>query len=458
MRNPHQGAAKPNQKIWKEDFSLINANEREVIRDLAKRLAELANQPIMEERRKLWYAHNDLKTDQPVIDCSPEGAWREIITPDSLVCEDPVAREIEWTLRARIYRAEVINDDVPAEMRWDCRKRISDTGWSLEGRQAHNAFTNESVHVPTISTINPFWRRDYKFDETAAEFDPLITDDEMEEGGIEELLVAPKVIYDEEGSKRDLEIHQDLLGDILDVHWCGNTYIAFSWMETYTKIRGYENALYDLYDYPDQMHAILRVLEKGYLNLYQQQLDMGLLEMNNGCQYNGTGGYGYTHDLPDLKPGDKLTFKNLWAYAESQEFVSVSPEMTKEFAIDYESRLLSNFGLSAYGCCDNLEKKLPDVLNIPNIRRISVSPWADVASMRDQIGMKAIFSCKPNPSLITNGWDEDLMRRNTMQLMTDGKGTAFEIILKDTHTIQNDPTRFRKWTDMCRECIAKVYG
>ena len=419
---------------------MITANEREVIRDLAKRLAELANQPIMEERRKLWYAHNDLKT------------------PDSLVCQDPVAREIEWTLRARIYRAEVINDDVPAELRWDCRKRISDTGWSIEGRQAHNAFTNESVHVPTISTINPFWRKDYKFDETAAEFDPLITDDEMEEGGIEELLVAPKVIYDEEGSKRDLEIHQDLLGDILDVHWCGNTYIAFSWMETYTKIRGFESALYDLYDYPDQMHAILRVLEKGYLNLYQQQLDMGLLEMNNGCQYNGTGGYGYTHDLPDLKPGDKLSFKNLWAYAESQEFVSVSPEMTKEFAIDYESRLLSNFGLSAYGCCDNLEKKLPDVLAIPNIRRISVSPWADVASMREQIGMKAIFSCKPNPSLITNAWDEDLMRKNTMQLMTDGKGTAFEIILKDTHTIGHDPMRFRKWTDLCRECIAKVYG
>ena len=301
---------------------MITAKEREVIRDLAKRLAELASLPIMEERRKLWYAHNDLKTDQPVIDCSPEGAWREVVTPESLVCEDPVAREIEWTLRARIYRAEVINDDVPAELRWDCRKRISDTGWSIEGRQAHNAFTNESVHVPTISTINPFWRKDYKFDETAAEFDPLITDDEMEEGGIEELLVAPKVIYDEEGSKRDLEIHQDLLGDILDVHWCGNTYIAFSWMETYTKIRGFESALYDLYDYPDQMHAILRVLEKGYLNLYQQQLDMGLLEMNNGCQYNGTGGYGYTHDLPDLKPGDKLSFKNLWAYAESQEFVS----------------------------------------------------------------------------------------------------------------------------------------
>ena len=161
----------------------IQDNERQVIRDLAKKLADLANQPIMEERRKLWYAHNDLKTDQPVIDCSPEGAWRKNVPADSLVCEDPILREIEWTLRARIFRAEVINDDVPAEMRWDCRKIISDTGWTVEGAQAHNAFTNESVHVPTISTINPFWRPDYKFDETAAEFEPLIGDDDIDDPG-----------------------------------------------------------------------------------------------------------------------------------------------------------------------------------------------------------------------------------------------------------------------------------
>ncbi|MCF2671515.1 hypothetical protein JQM60_10315 [Butyricicoccus pullicaecorum] len=50
------------------------------------------------------------------------------------------------------------------------------------------------------------------------------------------------------------------------------------------------------------------------------------------------------------------------------------------------------------------------------------------------------------------------MRDYTMKLMTDGKGTPFEIILKDTHTIQHDPDRFRKWTDLCRECAAKVYG
>ncbi len=435
---------------------MYNEKEKSVIRELAKRLAELANQPIMEERRKLWYAHNDLKTDQPVIDCSPEGAWREAIPPETLVCEDEILREIEWTLRARIFRAEQINDDVPAETRWDCLKIISDTGWTMEGTLAHNAFTNEGVMVPTISSIPGVWKKGFKFDETAAEFDPLIEDLE----DIDQIykLVPPKVIYDEEGSKRKLALHQELLGDILDVHWTGTTYLPFFWMETYTKIRGYENALFDLYDYPEEMHKLLEILEKGYLGLYQQQLDMGLLDMNNGCQYNGSGGYGYTNDITAPALGEPLTFKHLWAFAESQEFISVSPEMTREYAIDYEKRLLSKFGLSAYGCCDNLEKKLPDILSIPNIRRISVSPWADVASMRDQIGMRAVFSCKPNPSYVTSGWDEDFMRDYTMKLLQDGKGTAFEMILKDTHTIQNDPSRFRKWTDLCRECITKVYG
>ena len=50
------------------------------------------------------------------------------------------------------------------------------------------------------------------------------------------------------------------------------------------------------------------------------------------------------------------------------------------------------------------------------------------------------------------------MRDYTLQLLCDGKGTPFELILKNTHTIQNDPGRFRKLTDLCRECIAKVYG
>ena len=44
-------------------LGVITDEERQVVRELAKKLAEYANQPEMERRRKLWYAHNDLKTD-----------------------------------------------------------------------------------------------------------------------------------------------------------------------------------------------------------------------------------------------------------------------------------------------------------------------------------------------------------------------------------------------------------
>ena len=174
---------------------MITAKEREVIRDLAKKLARSgqpadyggAPQALVRAQRPQDRpaGHRLLARGRLARGSSPRTAWS---------ARTRAAREIEWTLRARIYRAEIINDDVPAELRWDCRKLISDTGWALDGHKAHNAFTNESVHVPTISTINPFWRPDYTFDETAAEFEPLISDDDMEDADIASRLVAPKVI------------------------------------------------------------------------------------------------------------------------------------------------------------------------------------------------------------------------------------------------------------------------
>ena len=130
--------------------------------------------------------------------------------------------------------------------------------------------------------------------------------------------------------------------------------------------------------------------------------------------------------------------------------------MTKEFAIDHESRLLSNFWpVGVRLLRDNPEKKLPDVLTIRKHPPHFGLPVGRCGVHARPDRHEGDLPCKPNPSLITNGWDEDLTA-NTMQPMTDGKGTAFEIILKDTHTIGHDPMRFRK--DRCCECISKIYG
>ena len=74
---------------------MISKMERQLIRDLASRVKELAKDPVMTERKESWYQHNDLKSTKPLLLVFPEGGWREVITPEMLVCEDEQAREME---------------------------------------------------------------------------------------------------------------------------------------------------------------------------------------------------------------------------------------------------------------------------------------------------------------------------------------------------------------------------
>lgn len=73
----------------------ITTEERDVIRELARQVHDAARRPDMVKKRELWFAHNDLKTTDPVIAVFPEMSWWEIIRPESLQCKSDEAREIE---------------------------------------------------------------------------------------------------------------------------------------------------------------------------------------------------------------------------------------------------------------------------------------------------------------------------------------------------------------------------
>ena len=84
---------------------------RNLIRDLAKRVAELAADPVNEEHRRMWYRHNALERVKPMILVFPEGSWTELIPDSELIIDDPEWRRYEFWLRHLIYRAEVLKDD-----------------------------------------------------------------------------------------------------------------------------------------------------------------------------------------------------------------------------------------------------------------------------------------------------------------------------------------------------------
>jgi len=430
---------------------MISSEERKILRDLAKRISEISDMPVMNERRDMWKRHNQLEHIRPMVLVFPEGAWHELIPSDTLKCENDEAREIEWKLRARIYRHEKINDDFVVEKDWCVEKVIGNTGWGVE--PAQSVVNNNSGDAwdfdSTIGHTPKVWSKNFKFNSHAWGFEPVI-----KEPSDLKKIKYPEVIYDEKESLKKLQTAQELFGDILNVRLVGKRYIQFALMEFYCCLRGLEQVMIDMYEEPEMLHEAMAIIEEGNRRLIQQYYDMNLLSLNNDGAYHSSGGVGYTTELP--KPGfdaNKVRPCDIWASAESQEMSLVSPKMHREFAMQYEKRLLELFGLNGYGCCEALDDKLDDVFTMPNMRRISISPWANVAKCADKIKDRYIFSWKPNPSYLASGYDPEVIRKYVKDALEATHGCVMEVILKDTHTCENQPQRFAEWIKIVRELI-----
>ena len=405
---------------------MISPAERKMLRDLAKQVADIASLPIMAERRELWKKHNSLQPVRPMILIFPEGSWGELLPQSVLKCEDRQARRIEWDLRSRIYYHEHFQDDTVIEKEWIVSKAIRNSGWGLSAQ-----------HVPSTEARG------------AWHFDPVIKDP----ADLKKLKI-PEIIHDEAASERNLTQAQELFGDILNVKQKGVAHISFHLMNQYTGLRGLEDVMLDMYENPGMLHDAMSFLEEGHRHIIQQYVDMNLLSLNNDKTYQNTGGVGYTDELP--KPGfdpDRVRLCDMWGSAESQEMAQVSPKLHAEFALQYEKRLLEPFALTGYGCCEDLTRKLDDVFTIPNIRRISISPWADVDVCAERLQNNYIFSWKPHPAHLVGDFNPRLIRDYIQHTVDVAKDCVLEMVLKDTHTCQHQPERFDKWTQIARELV-----
>ena len=404
------------------------SQDRHRLRALAKQVAEVAALPVMAQRRAMWEKHNQLQRVRPMILVFPEGSWRELLPEDALQCEGEQARKIEWELRRRLYHHAHIHDDTVIEDLWVVPKQVTQSGWGLEPRRIASADATDA------------WA-----------FDPVI----LEPSDLSKLRF-PEVTYDEESSLRELEKMQDLLGDILRVQLRGVAHISFHLMNIYTSLRGLEQVMWDMYDRPAMLHEAMQFFEEGNRRLVAQYEALNLLSLNNDGTYHSSGGVGYTTELP--APGyDPAHVRpcDMWASAESQEMAQVSPEMHAEFILPYESRLLAPFGLNGYGCCEDLTHKLDDVLTIPRLQRVSVSPFADVVRCAERLGADYIFSWKPHPAHLVGAFDAEGVRVYIQQTLEVTRHGVIEMILKDTHTCEHHPERFTWWTEIAQELAAE---
>lgn len=414
----------PEQTTARTRF-FISQNDRRILRELAKQVAELAARPIEQEKRDLWYRHNALEPTRPLVFCDPENGWNEILTPDQFGCEGGLARGWEWHLRREIFWGTQMRDDRVIEPYFNVGHVYTETDWGLRetriGGEKGGAWRWEA---------------------------PLKSYDDMDR------LRFPQITVDHEATEAVLQLAKETFGDILTVRLKTVWWWSFGMTQTLVYLRGLEQAMYDMVDNPDGVHALMAFLRDGHLARLDFLERNGLLFLNNDGTYVGSGGFGWTHELPQPDFNGHVRPIDMWGFAESQETVGISPEMFEEFIFPYQYSLLERFGLNCYGCCEPLDSRWHVVERFPRLRRVSMSPWVNVEVMAERLGNRYIFSWKPHPGVLAEDeFDEQRVRQTLRQGLRSLRKNdcRVEIIMKDCHTIRNDPQRVVRWVQIAKE-------
>lgn len=408
------------------------ARETEVLRTLAKKVAEISARPAMAQKAKLWKAHNDLETDTPLVFIDPENGWNEIIPAGRLLCEDPLARVWEMALRKLIFWADELKDDRVIEAVFDVPYSYSDTGWGL-----------------TLGRVGG---------ENGGSFavKQALTDYEKDFNKIHH----PEIVLDGPESEHVLALAKDVFGGILQVRRKAIWWWSLGLTRDYIDMRGLEDFMVDMLAAPEWVRRMMNLLCEGKLAMLAFLEQNGLLPDNTGATYVGSGGFGFTDELP--QPGfnpKHVRTMDMWGFCESQEMVSCSPDMYAEYVFPYHKRILERFGLNCFGCCEGYDNRWHIVKQLPRLRRVSVSAWSDWRTVPEMLGKAYIASIKPSPVYLANpSMNEALVRADARRGVEQTKGGICEFIMKDNHTLGGNPRNAVRWVEIMREEIARVYG
>jgi hypothetical protein len=407
-----------------EDAFHFTPAERQRLRRLAGEVAALAARPIEQRKRQLWLDHNTLRPTRPVVLCDPETSWSEIIPAKSLECVNPTARGWEFHLRREIFWGAQMNDDRVVMPSFDVSHVADAPDWGATERMIQTAGEDRTAYT---------WEA------------PVKTEADWEQ------IHAPVIRVDFDATGRLVTLASEVFGDLLPVRLKTQWWWSLGMTWTLIKLRGMETLMFDLTKRPAFVQRMLSTLRDGTLAMLAALEQAGLLGLNWDGTYVGSGGYGWTEELPAAGHTGPVRLADLWGFAESQETVGISPRMFANFILPYQLPILEKFGLNCYGCCEPLDERWKSVQGIPRLRRVSVSPWSDREQMAAQLGDRYIFSMKPNPAaLAMDDFDEAGIRAELRRDLALTRNCRVEVIMKDVTTLLHDPRRATRWVEIAQ--------
>jgi hypothetical protein len=404
----------------------LSKPDRQLLRELAGQVAAEAALPVQREKRERWRRHNDLEPTRPMVLCDPENGWNEIIAPGDLACASALARRWEMVLRKELFWSREMKDDKVIEPFFEVGITHGEDDWGVEARQR------------------------------GGEGGAYVWEAALRDEADGERLHPPRFAVDEATTAETVELARETFGDLLEIRRTGVWWWSLGLTLDLSLWRGLEQIMMDMIERPQLVHRLMTLLRDGTLQKLDRLEAQGLLSLNTE-QYVGSGGFGYTRELPSGVPREAVRTRQMWGFCESQETVGVSPAMFAEFVFPYQLPMLERFALNCYGCCEPLDQRWPVVRQAPRLRRVSVSHWADVRTMAGHLEDRYVFSRKPSPApLALPQMEEDAVRRTLRQTVEAARGCRLELIMKDNHTLGHNPKNAVRWVEIAREEIERA--
>ncbi len=405
------------------------------LRELGRQKHEAANLPEMQERKKRWQSANDLQMTIPPIYVN-EICWSEIQSDElALHCTHPFARELEEFLLQELYCFNHDLGDIIVDDFIENPLVVYDSGFGID----------EEVDIKST---------EYNNDIVSRHFHILIaTMDDIEK------IREPEVLVDHERTRQYGELMEEIFGGIIEIRTIGSRGLWFTPWDYLIRVMGVNETLENLYLEPEFVEATVKRYCDMAMVRMQKYRELGIWASNNAPVRVGSGGYGIISALDD--PDKHLMHcptQQMWGCGNAQIFSGVSPAMHWQFSLQYEMEWLRQFRVTYYGCCEPLSGKMDIMDRIPNLRKVSVSPWSNVEAAAERCRGKYVMSCKPSPAIFAEqSFDEGEAKRNIEHILNATKGCSIELVMKDISTLHFRPEILWRWANIARETISEYY-
>ena len=312
----------------------LSAKDIDVLRRLAGDLAEIAALPVHQEKARLWQKLNDLESERPMVWIN-EICWHEMDVDGelTLVTEHPWVRDEERDCRT-LYQWRHMPGDMVVSPFLACPLALHSTDFGIM----------EDVDIVRTAAASDVVSRHFKIQ--IRDFADL------------EKIRMPRVTHNEAATHFRYAAMCRVYDGILPVRKVGQTHIWFTPWDYLVRWWGIQEAMIDLVDRPELVHAGVERMVDAWMTELDQFEAFSALSLDCDNTRIGSGATAIRANLPGAGFDPRTSGRSTCGAAPTpRSFRKSRRRCTGTSPLQHDLRWLSRWGLTYYGCCEPLDRE-----------------------------------------------------------------------------------------------------